>query len=353
MLTSLRVPIVAAPMAGGPSTPELVAAVSGAGGLGMLPGGGVTADALGERIERTRQLVGEPFGVNLFVPGSQSTIDMSGYTERVRAEAERLGVEPGEPRWDDDGYPLKIDLVIDERIPVVSFTFGPPAPDVVARLHEVGSEVMVTVTNPTEAALAAASGADALCVQGIEAGGHRGLFADDVTDSAGGPGYGLLAALRLVAAEVELPLVAAGGLVHGADIAAVLTAGACAAQLGTALLRCPEAGTAEAHRAALEAGERTTVITRAFSGRPARGLRNRFLDQHTDHAPAAFPQVHHMTGPVRAAGDPEAMSLWAGQTYPLATAEPAAELVARLDRETRDALSRLQERLHPSASRAR
>lgn len=348
MLSSLRIPIVGAPMAGGPTTPELAAAVSEAGGFGFLAAGYLTPEKLAAQIARTRELTSEPFGVNVFVPGEQSTVDVQAYRGLVTAEATRYGTEPGEPRWHDDHYPAKIDLLVAERIPVVSFTFGPPRPDDVRRLHDVGSEIAVTVTSPDEARWAADLGADSLCVQGFEAGGHRGLFTDDPDSPAGGETYGLLAALRLVGAAVDLPLVAAGGIVDGRDVAAVLAGGAVAAQCGTAFLRSPEAGTAAAHRAALTEARRTTV-TRAFSGRPARGLVNRFITEYGDVAPAAYPEVNGMTRPIRtaagAAGDPEAMSLWAGQTYQLAGGEPAADVVARLYADTRAAARSVVERL--------
>jgi nitronate monooxygenase len=203
---------------------------------------------------------------------------------------------------------------------------------------------VVTVTTAGEARQAVAAGVDALCVQGCDAGGHRGVFSDDGSLPGGGPLYGVLAALRLVAAEVGVPLVATGGIVHGADIAAVLVAGAVTAQLGTAFLRCPEAGTSPVYRAALADATRDTELTRAFTGRPARGLVNRFLVEHTSHAPPAYPQLHHVTKPLRAAsaaaGDAEAIALWAGQTYSLAESVPAAELVRRLDEQARDVLSR-------------
>ena len=182
-------------------------------------------------------------------------------------------------------------------------------------------------------------GADALVVQGVEAGGHRGGFDDE--DGSGE--YGLLTLLRLVARAVDLPLVAAGGIVDGPSVAAVLVAGAEAAQLGTAFLCCPEAGTSPAHRQALAAYERT-ALTRAFSGRRARGLVNRFLAEHTATAPAAYPQVHHLTTPLRAAarkaGDPDAVNLWAGQGHPLVEGLPAGELVRRLADDARAALTR-------------
>jgi nitronate monooxygenase len=337
VLTALDSPIVLAPMAGGPTTPDLVSEVSDAGGFGFLAGGYLGADALGAAVAAVRKRTERSFGVNLFLPGERRDAGVAGYRERLVA----AGLEPGEPVWDDDGYPDKLALLLSEPVPVVSFTFGCPDPDAVSRLHAVGSEVLATVTNPDEARRAAAAGVDGLVVQGMEAGAHRGVFENDPTDPAGGEQYGLLALLRLVAAAVDLPLVATGGIADGAGVAAVLAAGAVAAQLGTAFLACPEAGTKPAHRAALgDPDARATAITRAFTGRPARGIRNPFLDDHTAAAPAAYPQVHHMTRSIRAHGDPATMNLWAGQAYPLARSLPAAELVATLMEEAREAASR-------------
>jgi nitronate monooxygenase len=276
-------------------------------------------------------------------------VDALAYRERVRPDADRYGAEPGEPRWDDDDYPAKIDLLVEARVPVVSFTFGLPRPADVQRLHDSGTEVVVTVTTPDEARQAAERGADSLCVQGFEAGGHRSTFTNDPASPTGGEPYGLLALVRLVAAAVDLPLVAAGGIVHGRDVAAVLAGGAVAAQCGTAFMRCPEAGTPATQRTALADGTRTTTVTRAFSGRPARGLANRFIAEHGPHAPAAYPQLHNLTRPIRsaagAAGDPESMSLWAGQTYPVAIEAPAADVVARLHADARAALATATERI--------
>ncbi|WP_420821589.1 nitronate monooxygenase [Pseudonocardia acidicola] len=342
MLADLTTPVVAAPMAGGGTTPELVAAVGAAGGFGFLAGGYLDADALAARIAALRALSDRPFGVNLFLPGPRRDSGAAEYGERLVA----AGLEPGEPRYDDDGYPGKLALLLAEPVPLVSFTFGCPDAATVRDLHAVGSEVVVTVTGPAEARQAAAAGADALVVQGMEAGAHRGLFSDDPADPAGGDALGLLAALRLVAAAVELPLVAAGGIADGAGVAAVLAAGAVAAQLGTAFLVCPEAGTKPAHRAALSTpdGPRTG-FTRAFTGRTARGIRNAFLDAHGAAAPAAYPQVHHITAPIRAHGEPDRMALWAGQAYPLVRPLPAAELVALLRDEAAAAARRLTDRL--------
>ena len=188
------------------------------------------------------------------------------------------------------------------------------------------------------------AGADALVVQGVEAGGHRAYFEDD--DAA--PDLGILAALQLIGAAVDLPLVATGGLATGGAVAAVLSAGAAAAQLGTAFMRCPEAGTAAAHREAL-AAETPTALTRAFSGRTARGIVNRFLREHSADAPRAYPELHHLTAPLRAAarerGDAGGFHLWAGQAHALAGEEPAGELVRRLAGEAAAALEQAQRRM--------
>ncbi|WP_010695727.1 NAD(P)H-dependent flavin oxidoreductase [Saccharopolyspora spinosa] len=348
MIAERQIPLIAAPMAGGVSTPELTAAVSAAGAFGFLAAGYLTADALANQIAGVRAITSEPFGVNLFVPGERRDLDLSDYRMRVEAAAARHGAEAGSPSWDDDNYPAKVELVIAERIPVVSFTFGLPDRSIVDRLHEVGAQVVATVTTRQEARAAADAGADLLCVQGMEAGGHRAVFNDDPALPGGGSLFGLLAAIRVVQAEVDLPIIAAGGLVHGADVAAVLSAGAVAAQLGTAFLVCDEAGTQPTQRAEIAAAQRETELTRAFSGRPARGLVNRFLADNGD-APAAYPQLNNLTKPMRGAagkaGDPELMSLWAGQTYAQARPLPAAELVRRLTEEARQALQQASTRL--------
>jgi nitronate monooxygenase len=337
VLTALDSPIVLAPMAGGPTTADLVTAVSDAGAFGFLAGGYLDADALGAAVAAVRERTARPFGVNLFLPGERRDAGVAGYRDRLVA----AGMDPGDPVWDDDGYPQKLALLLADPVPVVSFTFGCPDPDAVSRLRAVGSEVLATVTGPHEARQAAAAGVDGLVVQGMEAGAHRGVFDNDPADAAGGQLYGLLALLRLVAATTDLPLVATGGIVDGSGVAAVLAGGAVAAQLGTAFLTCPEAGTKPAHRAALaDPDGGPTAITRAFTGRPARGIRNTFLDDHTAAAPAAYPQVHHMTRPIRAGGDPATTNLWAGQAYPLVRSLPAAELVATLLEEAREATTR-------------
>jgi len=347
ILDRLGVPVVLAPLAGGPSTPQLAAAVSNAGGLGFVAGGYLTAATLAQRLRQTGALTSAPIGVNLFVPGHPAAPGpVEAYAASLAAEARDAGVDLGVPSFEDDDWAAKLTLLAAAPAPVVSFTFGCPDLTVIGDLHRAGSEVWVTVTTPAEARHAAGLSADALIVQGMEAGGHRASFRDDPADVA--DGLGLLSLLQLVRADVDVPLVAAGGIGTGAGVAAVLAAGAAAAQLGTAFMRCPEAGTAEVHRQAL-AGTEPTAVTRAFTGRLARGIRNRFLDRHSAGTPAAYPEIHHLTAPLRAkgraAGDPGLVNLWAGQTYPLGGEIPAGQLVLALADQALAAARQAAERL--------
>ncbi|HTX10181.1 MAG TPA: nitronate monooxygenase [Solirubrobacteraceae bacterium] len=342
-IAALAIPIVQAPMAGGPSTPALAIAVCEAGGMGFVAAGYKRADAVAEEIRAVRAGTAKPFGVNLFVPGAQPADpdSVTKYLRELAPEAERQGVELGEPRFEDDDWAAKLDVVCAERPAVVSFTFGCPAADVFERLHDAGVAGWVTVTNRAEAKEAEAAGADGLVVQGAEAGGHRGGFKDDGSDEGG---TGLLALLRLLAAVSKLPLIASGGIADGAALAAVLCAGASAGQIGTALMLAPEAGTADAQRARL-AEPAPTRVTRAFTGRPARGIVNRFMAEHHDAAPLGYPEIHHVTSALRAAarkrGDADAFNLWAGQAHELAQARPAGEIVQRMAAEAQTVLARV------------
>ncbi len=330
-------------MAGGPSTPELAIAVCEAGALGFLAAGYKRADAVREEIQTVRGATSAPFGVNLFVPAAEPA-DRDGlrdYLERLKPEAERQGAELGEPRCDDDDWAAKLEVLYEQRPAVASFTFGCPDESVVNRLHGVGVVVWVTVTNVPEALAARDAGADGLVVQGTEAGGHRGGFLEDGSDEGG---IGLLALLRTIAGATALPLIATGGIADGAALAAVLCAGASAGQIGTALMLAPEAGTAGAQRKAL-AERRPTRVTRAFTGRPARGIVNRFMTEHGDVAPVAYPEIHHATSALRAAArrhrDADAFNLWAGQAHELAQARPAREIVREMAAQARAVVDRV------------
>lgn len=335
-------PIIQAPMAGGATTPDLVVAVSGAGGLGSLPAGYLDAGTLAERIESVRASGTDVFGVNLFVPSGalEPSVDLDAYRSELIEDARRLGTEVGPARYDEDDWTAKVDLLLQARVGLVSFTFGCPSEAVLDRIRAVGSATVVTVTTVEEARIAVARGADGVCVQGVEAGGHRATF-----DPAHGDDRPLAELLPEVARAVDVPIIAAGGIMDGADIAAALASGAMAVQLGTAFLRCPESGARPPHKAALVDPSFTeTSLTYAFTGRPARGVTNRFMREHQD-APSAYPQVHHMTKPLRAAAtrvaDPEGMALWAGTGFRRCRELPAAELVAALRAEAIDAGARL------------
>ena len=324
--------VVQAPMAAGPSTPQLAAAVSNAGGLGFLAAGYRRPDDVREEIAATRALTDRSFGLNVLSVTEQSVDEaaLTAYAEAVQPEAERYGVRTGAPSFDDDDRAAKLALAAEERPAFVSFAFACPSRDEVERLQTAGCGVWITVAEPAEAVIAEAAGADALVVQGVEAGGHRGSFED--VDGTGE--IGLLALLRLVRAKTALPLVAAGGVMDAEGVRAARAAGAIAVQCGTAFLLCPEAGTPAPHREALRAGG-PTALTRAFTGRRARSLVNRFVRDHPD-APSGYPQVSAIVGPIRAAaraaGDAEAINLWAGQAHALAREVPAAEVVASLSR---------------------
>jgi nitronate monooxygenase len=330
-------------MAGGPSTPDLAIAVCEAGALGFLAAGYKRADVVRDEIRSVRESTQAPFGVNVFVPAPAPADPgrLREYIEHLKPEAERRGAELGEPRFDDDDWDAKLEVIYEERPAVASFAFGCPDATVVNRLHGVEVAVWVTVTNVAEAQVAREAGADGLAVQGTEAGGHRGGFIDDGSDESG---IGLLALLRLVARAMPLPMVAAGGISDGAALAAVLCAGASAGAVGTALMLAPEAGTPEAQRALL-AERRPTRVTRAFTGRPARGIVNRFMEEHSGAAPLGYPEIHHVTSPLRAAarrnGDSDAFNLWAGQAHELVQARPAGEVVREMAAEAAIVLDRV------------
>ncbi|MBT2439286.1 nitronate monooxygenase [Streptomyces sp. ISL-36] len=341
-----RYPIVQAPMAGGASCPQLVGAVCEAGGLGFLAGGYKTAGGLYQEIKQVRGLTGQPFGVNLFMPQGGQAADPAAvevYRHQLAGEATWYETELGDPdSGRDDAYDAKLAILLEDPVPVVSFTFGCPGRDTFHAFARAGTYTIVTVTSAEEAQAAQRAGADAVCVQGVEAGGHQGTHRDD--PDAALAGTGLLTLVTQVRETVRLPIVAAGGLMRGAQIAAVLAAGADAAQLGTAFLVCPESGAHALHKQAMtDPLFVRTELTRAFSGRPARGLVNRFMREHGPYAPAAYPEIHHLTTPLRkaaaTAGDAQGMALWAGQGHRLARGLPAGQLVEVLAAELGTALS--------------
>ncbi|MFI2504728.1 nitronate monooxygenase [Streptomyces sp. NPDC018972] len=326
-------PIVQAPMAGGVAVPQLAAAVSEAGGLGFLAAGYKTADGMYQEIKQLRGLTSRPFGVNLFLPqpetAAPAAVDV--YAHQLAGEASWYETELGDPdSGRDDGYDAKLAVLLDNPVPVVSFHFGVPAREVLDSLRRVGTLTLVTATTADEARAVERAGADAVIAQGVEAGGHQGTHRD--APEADGSGLGLLSLVAQVRESVGIPVVAAGGIMRGGQIAAVLAAGADAAQLGTAFVAAHESGAHALHKQALTNPLYVrTELTRAFSGRPARALVNRFLREHGPYAPAAYPDVHHLTAPLRKAaakaGDAQGLALWAGQGHRMARELPAGQLV--------------------------
>lgn len=332
----LRHPIVLAPMAGGPSTPALCAAVCEAGGLGSYGAAYVPPVKLREEIRAIRALTKKTFVVNLQIDdGIAATPQQIEAAQRALAPFRaELDLPPAGPPAPHGPWRALFDVILGERAPIFGFCYGVPPPDVLEACRSAGIATMGTATCVAEARALDEAGVDFVCAQGSEAGGHRGVF-DREADP---PLIGTMTLVPQVVDAVKRPVIAAGGIMDGRGIAASLALGASAACLGTAFLRCPEAGTSAPYRAALrEAKDASTVITRAFSGRAARGLANRFTRALANGPLAPYPVQNSLTREIRAAavkaGNPEFLSLWAGQGVAMARDEGAAELVLRLARE--------------------
>lgn len=335
--------VIAAPMAGGTSTVRFVEAVDRSGGLGFLAAGYKTVDAMRDEVRAARS-AGIRFGMNVFMPDMrqlQPSADererLERYRESLRGEAARYGVDvPPLKLDDDDAWQAKVDQLLLDPVELVSFTFGLPGSETVARFRRAGSMVLATITGRAEAEFARDRGVDALVVQHGSAGGHSGAFLDDATRIAAGPGGASTTAdlVREVRAAVGLPVVAAGALSDAGAVQSVLAAGAEAAQVGTVLLRTGESGARQLHKDALASDRFTeTRPTRAFTGRYARALVNEFVRDHGD-APEGYPAVHHLTAPIRAAaaaaGDAERLNLWAGTGWRKAQPGSVAEVMGTL-----------------------
>ena len=335
MLTQfgMSIPLIAAPMSGGPTNPAMVLAATHAGGLGMLAAGYKTVQAVESEIKQVRAQ-GIPFGINVFAPNPLPVDPASyrAYAAIIQREAAQFGLTlPPEPIEDTDGFDEKIALLLDDPVPMVSFTFGIPPRHVISALQQANSVVVQTVTTAEEAIQARDAGADMLVVQAAVAGGHSGTLSPRQPLRP----VPIVDLVKQIGATAGLPVLAAGGLATPGAIAEVIRAGAAAAIVGTVLLRATESGASATHQAALADPARTeTVLTHAFTGRPARGLRNAFIDAHEAEAPFGYPAIHFLTSPLRkaaaAAGKPDYVHLWAGTGYRHATAEPASDILQRL-----------------------
>lgn len=329
----IRYPIFQAPMAGGPTTPELVAAVSNAGGLGNLGAGYLTPEQLRGAIQKIRELTDQPFGVNLFVPeqseeSEEAVVQMTDYLNNYRV---RLGIaqNPSIPK-SSESFEEQVQVLLEEKIPVFSFTFGIPPHDLIQAMKQRGTVVIGTATTVEESNHLEVAGVDAIVAQGCEAGGHRGTFLKDVSESL----IGTMALVPQIVDHVSIPVIASGGIMDGRGLVASLALGAGAVQMGTAFLACPESGANETYKQKiLSANEDSTEITRAYSGKAARGIRTTFMNdmhQYPGTIPA-YPIQNAMTRDIRQAAakanDPEYMSLWAGQGLRLASDQSAAAIV--------------------------
>ena len=345
-LLGIELPIVQAPMAG-VSTPAMAAAVSNAGALGSLGVGATNAEGAREMIAKVRALSKRSLHVNVFchVPPKADAAREAAWIERVLPTFVALKAEPPAKLTEIYKSFLEDDemlaMLVAERPKVVSFHFGVPAAERIAALKRAGIVLLASATNLKEARVCAAAGVDGVIAQGYEAGGHRGTFDADGEDDQ----LGMMALTRLLVRELELPILAAGGIMDGAGIAAALRLGASAAVLGTAFIDCAESQADAGYRAALhsEAAQHTTLV-RAISGRPARCLANRFTafgrEVKVSEIPAypiGYDLGKALNAAGKAAGEPGFGAQWAGQGAPLARAMPAAELVRTLARELESA----------------
>ena len=329
----VALPVIAAPMAGGPTTVDMVLAAARAGSFGFLAAGYKTPEAMGAEISQVRSAA-VPFGVNLFAPNSVPVEPQAyhRYAAAIQPEADRFDLTlRAEPLEDDDSFGAKIDALLAEPVPVVSFTFGIADDTVIRSLQSAGTLVIQTVTSGSEAELAANAGVNALAVQSTFAGGHSGTLTPE-RRPAEVPLADLVSQIRH---HVDLPILAAGGVATAEDVATAMRAGATAVAVGTVLLRARESGASATHRAALiDPGRTETVVTQSFTGRPARGLRNAFIDTYEAQAPLGYPAIHHLTSALRkaaaAAGQPDLVHLWAGAGYRHASDESTGQILTRL-----------------------
>jgi nitronate monooxygenase len=344
-LFGTELPIIQAPMAGETDRPALVAAVSAAGGLGSIGAAYDQPQIIREKIRAVRALTDRPFGVNLFAPTEDDARpDAIAHAQALLAPWRRqYGLSDSLPNLAMPDFAAQLAIVLEERPAVFSITFGSLPPERVAALKSAGIRVVGTATTVPEAIRLEQDGMEAIVAQGAEAGGHRGAFLGAFAESQ----IGLMALVPAMADRVRVPVIAAGGIMDGRGIAAALMLGAAGAQLGTAFLASPESGASAVwKRTVLAQPADATAVTRVYSGRPARGVRNRFMIEMEAHSAAlpGFPAMNALTRAIRsaaaAAGDRGPLSLWAGQGAPLARALPAGELILMLARETTDKVSK-------------
>jgi nitronate monooxygenase len=349
---NLQHPIIQAPMAGGGDTPELVAAVCNAGALGFIGATYSSPQQIVELAHTVRAKTQRPFGINLFAPLAPPTADnVDAALDRLSPFFAELGLPvPTRPAVPANSFADQLAAVLTTDASVFSFTFGVLPADATEAIKQRNMFLMGTATTVEEAVALEKTGVDAIVTQGSEAGGHRGTFAASFSSGM----VGTISLVPQVVDAVGIPVIASGGIMDGRGIAAALALGASAVQLGTAFLTCNESGISAAYKEAiLSAHEDQTRLTRAFSGRPARGIINRFMTElepagYSDDSDAIlpFPLPNVLTRPLRTAagkqGRAEFLSLWAGQGVRMARQQSAAELIARLVQETAIAIEGLR-----------
>jgi nitronate monooxygenase len=343
-LLNIEYPIIQAPMAGGVTSPDLIAAVSNSGGLGMMGAGYMAPGQIREQIRQIRQLTDKPFGINLFVP-TNYTIDrekinlvkhsMKHIMEKLKYQSEDIEIPSFEENIDN--FKEQINIIIDEKVPICTFTFGIPSADVINQLKNHSIIVIGTATTVEEAILNEKAEMDAVVLQGSEAGGHRGTFKKSIQESL----IGLISLIPQASDHVHIPLIAAGGIMDGRGVMAAKCLGAKGFQFGTAFLTCVESGANQVYKdAILHSTEDQTVLTTAFSGKIARGIKNTFItemEKVKEDIPV-YPIQNELTKGIRkAAGtlkNQEYMSLWSGQSPRLAKSSTAKELIEQIISET-------------------
>jgi nitronate monooxygenase len=345
-LFGTRYPLIQAPMAG-VNTPELVGAVSEAGALGSLGAAALSPDALREQLGAIRRLTDAPFAVNLFAPLQTPAAPkaVEAMLARLAPYRERLGLGPGEaPPHPEPPFEAQLEVVLEEPPPVFSFTFGIPPAEALDSLRAAGTKLVGTATTTAEAAAIAAAGCDAVVAQGSEAGGHRGTFAAEFEEGL----VGSIALVPQVVDRVEIPVIAAGGIMDGRGIAAALALGSAGAQLGTAFIGADETGAPPAYLRSLEQSEDSaTTVTRAFSGRHARALRSDWVDEveGSEEEIPPYPLPALMLAELRSIGfernELDAVMRLAGQGAPMIRRGPVSALIDDLMRETDEALARV------------
>ncbi|PTX49622.1 nitronate monooxygenase [Melghirimyces profundicolus] len=343
---NIRYPVIQAGMAGGATPPELVAAVSEAGGLGTLGAGYLSPEGIRGAVREIRSRTSKPFAVNLLVTEAvkPSPKEVRRSQELLDPYREELGLKRQEPANFAESFEEQIQVLMEERVPVFSFTFDIPEERWLKRFREMGTTLIGTATTVREAQLLEKAGVDLVVAQGAEAGGHRGTFAGP-SDRAM---VGTLALVPQVADQVKVPVIAAGGVMDGRGLAAALALGAEGVQLGTAFLTCEESGAHPVHQEKILSGtEESTVVTRAFSGKPARGIRNRLIQDLSsrERTLPPYPVQNALTRDIRKAAalnrDPELMSLWAGQGLRLSRRGTAEDLIRKVVGEAEEVLRRL------------